>query len=93
MERTKNETKWIIGKNISHPNWNPKNSECGEGKFHACSKPIFCDEFCKNEGDRYICLEVKKEDLFAWKNPYYPRKIAFKKASILYECDREGNKI
>ena len=93
QEKTANETLWCIGQEIIHPNWSPSNSECGEGKFHACSRPVFCDSFRSNEGDRYICIEVNKADLFAWKNPSYPRKIAFRKGVVLYECDREGNKI
>ena len=93
QEKTSNETTWSIGEEIVHPNWNPTNSECGEGKFHACSRPIFCDSFRSDEGDRYICIEVNKADLYAWKNPAYPRKITFKKGIVLYECDREGNKM
>ena len=51
QEGTKNETVWEVGKKIVHPDWKPEGAECGEGKFHACSKPIFCDQFRdKNHG-------------------------------------------
>src|SRR3990167_2255941 len=65
-------------------------SECGEGKFHACSRPYFCDEFRNNNGDKYIAIEIKKDDLYAWPNPVYPHKIAFREGKVLYECDKFG---
>ena len=93
QEGEKWETKWTIGSVLSHPNWNPKTSECGEGKYHACSRPYFCDEFRAQDGDRYIAIEIKKKDLYAWPNPAYPHKIAFRDGRVLYECDRFGDKI
>ncbi len=93
QEGTSNETSWNIGKSIEHPNWNPMEEECGAGKFHACSRPFFCDEFRNEEGDRYIAIEIAVKDLYEWKNPSYPHKIAFRKGKVLYECDRYGNKI
>src|SRR3990167_3545017 len=90
QEGTDNETLWGVGSIVTHKNWNPKNSECGEGKFHACSRPYFCDEFRNNNGDKYIAIEIKKDDLYAWPNPVYPHKIAFREGKVLYECDKFG---
>jgi len=93
QENTKNETKWEIGSELTHPNWDPAGQECGEGKFHACPKPYFADEFRSKRGDRYIAVEIKKEDLYVWTdNPQYPHKIGFRKGKVVYECDRHGEK-
>jgi hypothetical protein len=93
-EKTANETHWKIGKTLTHKNWSPDREECGEGKFHACSRPYFCDEFRNNIGDRYIAIEIALEDLHEWKNsPSYPYKIAFRKGKVLFECDKFGKEI
>jgi len=86
------ETKWEIGTVLEHPNWDPKSSECGDGKFHACSRPYFCDEFRSKKGDRYIAIEIAIDDLYAWPKADYPHKIAFRKGKVLYECDKFGKK-
>ena len=93
QEDTSNETKWEVGSIVTHPNWKPKNAECGEGKFHACSKPYFCDEFRGDKGDKYVAIEIKTKDLYEWKNPDYPHKIAFREGEVLYECDRFGRRL
>ena len=92
-EGTPNETTWTIGTTLTHPAWSPNQSECGEGKFHACSKPYFCDEFRSEEiGDKYLAIKVQIKDLYAWKDPSYPHKIAFRKGTVLYQCDKLGKK-
>ena len=89
QEGTKNETTWTIGSVVTHPYWNPKENEAGEGKFHACSKPYFCDEFRSGQDDRYIAISIKLKDLYEWEdNPKYPHKIGFREGKVLYECDR-----
>ena len=93
QENTKNETKWEINSIVEHKDWQPKKSECGEGKFHACSRVYFCDEFRSEKGDRYIAIEIKQQDLYAWPNPEYPYKIAFRTGKVLYEVNRLGKKI
>ncbi len=93
QEKTSNETIWALESKIEHPSWNPKVEECGTGKFHACSRPFFCDEFRSDAGDKYIAIEIKVADLYAWPNPKYPHKVAFRAGKILFECDRYGNKI
>ena len=93
QENTKNETLWAVNSIVSHCNWSPKNQECGIGKFHACSYPYFCDEFRDINTDKYIAIEVLTKDLFAWPNPSYPHKIAFRKGEVLYQCDKFGKKI
>lgn len=94
QERTLNETLWKIGSIVTHPNWNPTFRECGEGKFHACSKPFECDEFRYDDDDKYIAIKVKIADLYEWNNnPAYPKKIAFRKGKVLYEVDNLGNSI
>jgi hypothetical protein len=94
QEGTKNETKWKIGKKNTHKNWKPGQQECGEGKFHACSRPYFCDEFRNERGDQYIAIEIKKEDLFVWdKNPEYPHKVVFREGKVLYKCNKFGKKL
>ena len=93
QENTKNETLWEIGSIVEHPLWEPRDSECGEGKFHACSRPYFTDEFRNEKGDKYIAIEVETKNTYEWKKPSYPHKIAFKKGLVLMEVDKFGNKI
>jgi hypothetical protein len=93
QEGTSNETLWPVGSVVEHLSWNPTNSECGEGKFHACSTAHFCDEFRNLRDDRYIAIEVARKDTHAWKNPSYPHKIAFKKGKVLHEVNRFGKKL
>ena len=93
QENTKNETKWEIGATLTHPKWNPSSGECGEGKYHACSRPYFCDEFRNQKGDKYIAIKVEITDLYEWENPSYPHKIAFREGKVLYEVDRFGAQI
>jgi hypothetical protein len=78
---------------VTHPAWNPTLSECGEGKFHACSRPYFADEFRSIMNDKYIAIKIKIDDLYEWENPEYPHKIAFREGTVLYECDKYGRKI
>ena len=93
QEGTENETLWKVGETIIHPAWEPKSGECGAGKYHACSRPYFTDEFRSTKGDRYIAIEVDFEDLYEWPNPDYPHKIAFRSGLILGEVDRFGKKM
>ena len=93
QENTHNETIWEVNKILTHPSWDPSNGECGEGKFHACSRPYFCDEFRSGKTDKYIALKVNVKDMFAWPNAQYPYKIAFRKCKVLYVCDKFGKKI
>jgi hypothetical protein len=93
QESTNHETTWLIGSTLTHPDWKPKNGECGSGKFHACPKPFLCDQFRSISKDRYIAVEVARKDLYSWPNPEYQNKIAFRKGTVLYECDRYGKRI
>jgi hypothetical protein len=93
QENTSNETKWVIGSTVTHPKWNPEQSECGGGKFHACSRPYFCDEFRSCVGDRYVAIEIKVVNLYEWPNATYTHKIAFREGKVLYEVNRMGKKI
>jgi hypothetical protein len=94
QENTKNETTWLVGSVVTHPNWAPINSECGGGKFHACSRPYFCDEFRSTVGDKYIAVEIAADDLHEWTDdPQYPHKIGFRAGKVLYECDRFGRAV
>ncbi len=90
QENTQNETKWEVGSTVTHPQWEPKSAECGEGKFHACSRPYFCDDFRNEKGDRYIAIKIKTKDLYEWPKAQYPHKIAFKSGVVLHEVDRFG---
>ncbi len=91
------ETKWDIGEQLKHPNWNPTNGECSSGKFHACPRPYFCDEFRSKKDDKYIAIKIHIDDMFDWgqhsEDVSYPHKIAFRKGKVLYKCDKFGNKI
>jgi hypothetical protein len=93
QEQTKNETPWTVGSTVTHPDWNPTKSECGEGKLHACSRPYFCDEFRSARGDKYVAIKIKVEDLYEWPNADYPHKIAFREGKVLYQCDRFGKEV
>ena len=97
QENTKNETLWIVDTTVSHPAWNPGKEECGPGKFHACSRPYFCDNYRNTKGDYYIAIEVKVNDLHEHKDnphhPHHPHKIAFRECKVLYKCNRFGNEI
>ena len=93
QENTQNETKWKIGSTVVHPAWQPDVTECGDGKFHACSKPYFCDEFRRKPGDKYLAIQACVGDLHEWPNPSYPHKIAFRKGKVLYECDKLGRNL
>ena len=92
QEKTKNETLWIPGTTVTHKNWNPSKQECGDGKFHACARPGWCDVFRSGKGDRYIAIRVKVEDFYEWteSTPDYPSKIAFREGYVVGECDRNG---
>jgi hypothetical protein len=91
QEGTKNETYWRINRIVEHPNWNPSNSECGEGKFHSCAFPFWCDSFRNKKGDKYIAIKVNIKDLYEWtNNPAYPKKIGFRKCKVLAEVKRTG---
>ena len=94
QEDTCNETLWAVGSTLTHPKWNPAKNECGEGKYHACAKPYFCDEFRTQKNDQYIAIQIAVSDLYVWpKNPRYLHKIAFRKGTVLYEVDRFGNQL
>jgi hypothetical protein len=93
QENTANETTWQVGSTLEHPNWDPSSGECGEGKFHACSRPYFCDEFRSEQGDKYVAIKVNKADMYVWPNAQYPHKVAFRKGKVMYECDKTGKKI
>jgi hypothetical protein len=93
QEGNPHETDWAVDKKFKHLNWNPKENECGEGKFHACSHPVFCDEFRSTGGDKYVCISVAPKDCYLWPKASYPHKIAVRAGTVLYECDRFGEKV
>jgi hypothetical protein len=93
QENSPNETLWSIGTTLQHPNWNLSSGECGEGKFHACSRPYFCDEFRSVPSDKYIAIKVNKADMYVWPNAKYPHKVAFRKGKVMYECNKTGKKV
>ena len=93
QEGTKNETLWLLGSIVEHPNWKPERQECGAGKFHGVSRPYFADQFRGTKGDKYIAIRVALEDTYEWENPFYPHKIGFRKGKVLFECDRFGRKL
>ena len=84
------ETRWTPGTTLVHPAWNPASGECGGGKYHACSKPIYCQEFRCGRDDKHIAIRVHVDELWAWERPRYLFKIGFQRATVLYECDRNG---
>ena len=93
QENTPNETTWSVGTTLEHPSYNPSSGECGEGKFHACSRAIFCDEFRSKQGDKYVAIKVNKADMHVCPDARYPHKVAFRKGKVMYECDRNGKRI
>ena len=91
QENTPNETLWLLGTIVVHPSWNPKEKECGEGKFHAVSRPYFADEFRSTKNDKYVAIEIECKDLYEWKDdPQYPHKIGFRRGRVLYDVDKFG---
>ena len=93
QEGTKNETVWTVGSTVKHPSWKPTQEECGENKYHACSRSYFCDEFRNKKGDKYIALEIDIKDIYAWPKPTYPHKVAFRKGKVIGEVTKFGKKI
>jgi hypothetical protein len=93
QETTPNETVWIVGSTLVHASPQLNNKECGEGKYHFCSRPYFCDEFRTTAGDKYIALSVPVKTLYAWPSPSYPHKISGTTATVLYVCDKHGRKV
>src|SRR6266536_2383373 len=93
QENTKNETVWTIGSKLAHPNPDLKTGECGEGKYHFCSRPYFCDQFRSESTDKYVAVKVPVKSLYAWPNPGFPHKIGGIKAEVLFECDRYGKEL
>jgi hypothetical protein len=93
QEGTPNETLWTPGTAQDHPAWEPSSRECGAGKFHACPRPYFCDEFRSDPDDVYVAIEVKVKDLACWPRPEYPHKIAFRSGKILHVCNRFGEEV
>jgi hypothetical protein len=93
QEGEKNETLWALGSVLEHPSWSPEKQECGEGTYHACSHAYFCDEFRSKKDDRYIAIQVSTADLFVWENGQHPHKVAFRKGTVLHECDKYGKKV
>ena len=93
QEGTVNETEWKIGTTVTHKDWNTTLNECGKGKFHACSRPYFCDDFRNAPLDKYVAVQIKIEDLYEWPNATHPHKIAFREGTVLHECDKFGRKV
>ncbi len=90
QENKENETLWEIGTTLEHHAWNPYNDECGAGKFHACARAHWCDEFRNKKDDKYISIQIHIDDLYEWRNlnVNYPQKIAFRKGKVLAEVNR-----
>jgi hypothetical protein len=93
QEGTCRETLWIPKTTVTHGDWTPTQEECGPGKFHACSRPYFCDEFRSECGDIYVAIRVAVKDLHAWPNPRYPHKIAFRAGEVIGVVDRFGKQL
>jgi len=96
QEGKPSETTWSPGLVLEHPAWSPASEECGGGKFHACSRPYFCDEFrYEKRDDRYVAIKIAVADLHAWEGESvrYPHKIAFRAGEVLYECDKHGREV
>ena len=95
QENTTNETSWLPGTTVEMPmyQWNPAHRECGAGKFHACAYPIACNHYRDEKNDKYVAISVNINDIYVWTPPSYPKKIAFRKGTVLHECDITGNKI
>ena len=94
QEETENETIWLPKTIVTIDKWNPTQQECGEGKFNGGAKPHWCDSFRHERGDKYIAIKVRISDLHEWtRSPSYPQKIGFREGSVLYECDRYGQKL
>lgn len=95
-------TSWRPGTTVTHPDWRPKESECGSGKFHACDTPWRCDSYRWTYNDRYVAIHIKLVDLYVWPgkhmgwgwlSPAHPDKIAFRKGRVLFECNSKGKRI
>jgi len=51
------------------------------------------DLFRESDGDRYVACEVAVADIVVHARPDYPDKIKARRCKVLYEVDREGNRI
>lgn len=48
----------------------------------------------KTQADnKYVAIEIAVKDLYAWKNPSYPHKIAFRAGKVLHQVNLGGVKI
>lgn len=95
QEGTRNVTTYHIGKMITVPKWNPRDQECGAGKFHACDTPMHANGYRQhNFGNRFIAISIAVKDLYAWPEATrrHPTKIAFRKGKVLFECDHTGRR-
>ena len=84
--------RYVPGTGVEAPDWDGGNHECGGG-LHFCGDPAACDLFRDKEGDRYVACEVVVADIVVHARPDYPDKIKARRCKVLYEVDREGNRI
>jgi hypothetical protein len=84
---------YAIDTEVIAPDWDPSpGRECGGG-LHLCPTPPCCDQFRKEDGDRYVACAVSVEDILVHPTPEYPSKIRARSCRVLYECDREGKRV
>ena len=92
QEGTKNETTWAPGTSLEHLAWNPV-AECGPGKFHACARAFFCNEFRSAPDDRYVAIRVPVSEMHFFPDYTYEHKVSFRACAVLWECNRHGKKL
>lgn len=86
-------TIWRIGETIEHPIWNPYDNEIGKGKYVASISPKSFFELTKSKRLTYIAIEIDVLDLYEYPFGKHPQFIGFRKGKVLYEVDKEKNKI
>ena len=64
-----------------------------QAEWDALPKEFGERTLCNIVGEIDFIADIPIADLYAWPDPQFPNKIAFRKCRVLHECDRYGEKI
>lgn len=75
--------RWGVGQTITIDNWNPYDSEIGDGKFAASYDPKVFLSILKLSKVIFLEIEIDVLDLFEYPFGKYPQIIGFRKGTVL----------